>query len=99
VPAVERIAERRWMRVAFAACAAWAVAVQLGGAFAYTQFGWNVRQGRDVDRPEHRGRLWSVGDGQLAFIATHLGEQRRARLADGQRLVDLYQRLLAPLAR
>lgn len=34
----------------------------------------------DVDVPEHRGRLWSVGDSALPYFLAHFGEARRKKL-------------------
>lgn len=36
---------------------------------------------RNVDRPEHRHRLWSVADSPLVYYATRFAEARRARRA------------------
>ncbi len=35
----------------------------------------------DVDRPEHRGRLWSLEDNQIGHTLANLGDGRRARRA------------------
>jgi hypothetical protein len=62
---------------------AWSVALQALGAFAYDVDGWNGRRegGRilSVDDPAHRDRLWSIGDSQVAYHATHLSESRRRK--------------------
>jgi len=67
----------RWRRAAVAGLLGWAVALQALGAFAYDVEGWNARP--DIDRPEHRGRLWAVADGQVAWYLAHLGEARAHR--------------------
>ncbi len=33
----------------------------------------------DVDRKCNRRRLWSIGDSQLVYYATHLSESRQAK--------------------
>jgi len=33
----------------------------------------------DVDKRENRGRLWSIGDNQIAFYLSHLAASRRAK--------------------
>ena len=57
----------------------WAIAVQLLGVLTYDGDGWNASNGRDIDRPEWRDRLWSIDDSQLVYYATHARTARRQR--------------------
>lgn len=81
VPVLDRIFTRPLPRRAFVVLAGWSVAVQLLGAFAYDPLGWNARDGRDIDQPVHRHRLWALGDSQLVYSATHLAAAHAARRA------------------
>lgn len=62
---------------------AWSVSLQALGAVAYDVDGWNGRRegGKmlSVDDPRYRDRLWSLGDWQVAYYATHLSESRRRK--------------------
>lgn len=70
-------------RTALLAAVAWSVALQFLGVVAYDVDGWNGRRegGRvlDVDRPEYRARLWSLGDSQAGYYVTNLAESRRRK--------------------
>lgn len=116
IPVADRILSRPGPRWTFAALGAWSVGVQVLGAFAYDQDGWNARAagyevrvpgerkpliaatreeaealaagrgGRiagehrlDVDRPEHRGRLWSLSDNPIAYYAARFTESRAVK--------------------
>jgi len=88
-PAMAWVATARWRRLAFAAAAGWAVLVQGLGALSYDVEGWNARRGAggvvlDVDRAEHRHRLWSFTDSQIGYHLLHF-EEARASKAAGQR--------------
>ena len=39
----------------------------------------------DVDKPDHRDRLWSVKDSPLVYYVTHLGTARKVRATQCQR--------------
>lgn len=88
VPALDALGPRPRLRALFLALLGWSILVQALGAFTYDQTGWNARvidgQARDIDRPEHRGRLWSLRDSQIIYYLGHLAEARRAR-AEAQR--------------
>ena len=82
-PAMARAWEGWGRRTALLVAVAWSVALQILGVVAYDVDGWNGRReaGRvlDVDMPEHRARLWSVGDSQVAYHAANLAESRRRK--------------------
>jgi hypothetical protein len=95
VPALDAILAWPLRRAAFAAAIAWSVLVQFVGAFAYTQQRWNVRAidvraglVADVDKPEHRYRLWSLRDWQIGYFLDHFAESRAERRAETRRLMD-----------
>ena len=50
--------------------------VQAVGAWTYNASAWNDRNGEDIDRPEHRHRLWSFSDSQIKYYLEHFGEAR-----------------------
>ncbi len=87
VPVVASIFRKRRLAALLLVMVAWAVMVQFLGAFAYTLSGWNARTvpGEkavlDIDRPEHRHRLWSVGDSQIFYYLTHFREARQRKSA------------------
>ena len=73
VPVLDRVLDHRPARLAFAALLAWSVLVQVVGVFAYTPLAWNglaLQDGTraDIDRPEHRHRLWSFSDWQIGYF-------------------------------
>ncbi len=45
----------------------------------------------DVDRPAHRGRLWSLRDSQIAWYLTHFAQARRARAEGVRRWLELWR--------
>ena len=94
-PAMAWVAEARWRRAALAAAIGWAVLVQAVGALAYDLDGWNARRDAagvalDVDRPEHRGRLWSVTDSQIGHYLSHFSEARARKAAGEQRWLERF---------
>lgn len=80
IPTVDWLCSRRWRAAVAALLLAWSVALQALGAFTYDTDGWNARAGRDIDQPRWRHRLWSVGDGEIVYYATHAAAARRARM-------------------
>jgi len=71
------------------------VLLQAVGALAYDLDGWNARRDpsgvvQDVDRPEHRGRLWSVTDGQIAHYLVHFEEARARKAVEAQRWLERF---------
>lgn len=80
LPTLDALFARRWRVAVAAGLLGWSVAVQALGAYCYDTDGWNARQGRDIDRPQFRARLWSVADSQILYYATHARAARRARL-------------------
>jgi hypothetical protein len=79
VPLVDAVFARRWRRTVAALLLGWSIAVQALGAFTYDTDGWNASNGRDIDRPRWRDRLWSFEDWQITYYAGHIKEARRAR--------------------
>ena len=79
VPLVDFVFARRWRLAVAGALLGWSIAVQALGAFTYDTDGWNASNGRDIDRPKWRDRLWSFDDWQIAYYASHMTEARRAR--------------------
>ena len=85
VPITAAVLRRRALLALFAVLLAWSVGVQVLGAFAYNLSGWNARvvAGQeaplDVDRPEHRHRLWSITDSQIPYYLGHFREARELR--------------------
>jgi hypothetical protein len=70
-----------WRGVLGLACA-WSIYVQVLGSFAYSVATWNALDGRDIDQPQFRQRLWSVEDSQLRYLATHFVEARDQKEAE-----------------
>ena len=83
IPVIARVVQAPRMRGVFAALFLYSVAVQAVGAWAYNIVGWNDKDGMNIDQPEHRSRLWSLSDSQLAYYATHF------RLARAQKQHDI----------
>lgn len=88
VPALDTILARPLWRAAFVLSVAWSVLVQAVGAFAYTQQGWNARlvdartgARADIDKPEHRHRLWSLRDWQIGYFLANFVQSRAERRA------------------
>ncbi len=87
VPIAAVIFRRRALLALFAVLLAWSVGVQVLGAFAYNLSGWNARvvagqeAPQDIDRPEHRHRLWSITDSQIPYYLRHFREARDLRQA------------------
>jgi hypothetical protein len=79
LPIIDAVFARRWRVALAAALLGWSVAVQLLGVYTYDGDGWNARAGHDIDRPRWRHRLWSLGDSQLVYYATHAAESHRLR--------------------
>ncbi len=90
IPVCREWLDRPAARTGFILLLGWSVAVQVLGAFAYTPGGWNARvsagsaaatfQKRlNIDRPEHRGRLWSIADSQILYSLTHFAGEREEK--------------------
>lgn len=79
VPVFAEVLERTWRLRLFAVTAAWSIAVQFIGAFAYDLAEWHYLGAHDIDKPEYRDRLWSVSDNQLLFSLTHWSQNRASR--------------------
>jgi hypothetical protein len=78
---IDALWARRWRLAIAATLLLWSIAVQALGAFTYDTDGWNARDGRDVDNPRWRSRLWSVTDSEILYYASHAGSARQARQA------------------
>ena len=80
IPALGAL-RRPALKGAFAAAAAWSLFVQVLGATTYAPDGWNARRPDgspgNVDLPEHRDRLWSVRDSQIADLLAQLSAPGR----------------------
>jgi hypothetical protein len=85
LPALDRLRVRSLQALVFAALLGFSIAVQGLGAFAYDPIGWNDRDGRDVNKPAHRSRLWAWGESPLLYYALHFRESRARRLELAQR--------------
>jgi len=79
IPVLARVGQANWMRGIFVTLLLYSVAVQAIGAWAYNESGWNDKDGKNIDRPEHRSRLWAVGDSQIVHYATHLQAERKRK--------------------
>jgi hypothetical protein len=70
------------MRLAgFGVLLLWSILVQFVGAFAYDTESWNNRDALDIDKPQYRGRLWSLSDNQIGYYLTHFEEARAKKKA------------------
>lgn len=80
IPALGAL-RRPVLKGAFAVAAAWSLFVQVLGATTYAPDGWNARRPDgspgNVDLPEHRDRLWSFRDSQIADLLAQLSAPRR----------------------
>jgi hypothetical protein len=83
VPAIDRAVGRPAWRLALAAAAGWSIFVQALGVAGYHPADWNARVSgpgaapADIDRPEHRARLWSLRDSQIGYLIAGLAGQRQ----------------------
>jgi hypothetical protein len=83
VPAIDRAVGRPAWRLALAAAAGWSIFVQVIGVAGYHPADWNARVSSpgaapaDIDRPEHRARLWSLRDSQIGYLIALLAGQRQ----------------------
>jgi hypothetical protein len=80
IPALAALRRPAW-KAAFGVAAAWSVFVQVLGVTTYAPDGWNAQR-RDgtpanIDRPEHRDRLWSFHDWQIGDLVAQLAAPRR----------------------
>jgi hypothetical protein len=94
-PAMGWVAAARWRRLVFAVAATWAVLVQGLGALSYDLEGWNARRdeaGRilDIDRPEHRHRLWSLTESQIGHYLGRFREARASKAAGQRRWLERF---------
>jgi hypothetical protein len=95
-PAMGWVAAARWRRAMLGAAVGWAVLVQAVGALAYDVDGWNARRegagvALDVDRPEHRHRLWSLSDSQIGYYLGHFREARERKAVEQRRWLERFQ--------
>jgi len=88
LPAIDRLRVRSLQTVAFAAALAFSIGVQALGAFAYEPIGWNDQDGRDVNKSEHRARLWAWRESPILYYATHFAEARARRLELARQWVE-----------
>ncbi|MDD9820175.1 MAG: hypothetical protein OXR07_04765 [Nitrospira sp.] len=79
IPILARVGPANCIRGIFVTLLLYSVAVQAIGAWAYNESGWNDKDGKNIDRPEHRSRLWAVGDSQIVHYATHLQAERKRK--------------------
>lgn len=83
VPAVDLALGRPAWRLALAAAAGWSIFVQALGVAGYHPADWNARvtgpgaAPADIDRPEHRARLWSLRDSQIGYLIAGLAGRQR----------------------
>jgi hypothetical protein len=83
VPAIDRAVGRPAWRLVLAAAAGWSIFVQALGVAGYRPADWNARvlapgaTPADIDRPEHRARLWSLRDSQIGYLIAGLAGQRQ----------------------
>jgi hypothetical protein len=50
-----------------------------------------LEQRLDIDRPEHRDRLWSLQDNQIGYYLAHFTEARQAKTAAVRQWFDLWR--------
>ena len=50
-----------------------------------------VEQRLNIDRPEHRDRLWSLRDNQIGYYLAHFTEARQAKTAAVRQWLDLWR--------
>lgn len=80
IPALEAM-RRPAAKAAFAVAAGWSVLIQVLGVVAYTPAAWNAQRAdgtpANIDLPEHRDRLWSLRDSQIAYLLAQIGTSRQ----------------------
>jgi len=92
IPVIARVVRVRWMCAGFGVLLLYSVSVQVIGAWSNYLGGWENKGGMNIDKPEHRHRLWSWSDTQIGFHATHFQESVRFRKV----LIDDYLQLEGP---
>jgi hypothetical protein len=82
VPILNKAWHRTVLRHSFVVTVLIAMAHQTVGFYTYRGFGWNdfrdpiTGRAQDVDRPEHRHRLWSWTDNQILYHYSDFGSNR-----------------------
>ncbi|MDD9856619.1 MAG: hypothetical protein OXU96_00990 [Gammaproteobacteria bacterium] len=93
IPVIARVVRVRWMCAVFGVLLLYSVSVQVIGAWSYYLGGWENKGGMNIDRVEHRHRLWSWSDTQIGFHVTHFQESMRYRKA----VIEDYLNLEGPV--
>ena len=86
IPVLDKVFTTSWMRGTFVALFVYSFAVQAVGAWSY-DLQWNNKNNMNIDRLEHRGRLWSLSDGQIWY---YMANFRSARKSKQQRMQVLW---------
>ena len=60
----------------------WSVYAQILGAFAYNIGDWNNKEGKNIDNPMYRNRLWSIKDSPIDFYSRDFKHARARKKSE-----------------
>ena len=86
IPVLNHVFTRSWIRGVFVVLLVYSFAVQAVGAWSYN-LQWNNKNNMNIDRLEHRSRLWSLSDSQILH---YMANFRSARKVKQQRIQALW---------